>query len=487
MMAQVRIRRAAASLLVIAALGGCEVGPDYKPPKTELAPFHNVAAAGVQMEGAAPSLDRWWTGFNDPALEKVVSRALTQNLDLAAAFARVQQARAAAGGAEADLFPTVDADATASGQNISEHGPFGSILKDQPGFHRDQQEYTFGPMASWEIDLSGGLRRASRAAREEAEAAEADQLATRITVAADAADAYLQIRGAQARLAVALDQVATDAHLLKIVHIRFDAGQADDREIAQAEALLKQAQATVPNLRIALEAQLNRLDVLMGAQPGTYAHEFAVPAAIPGIPPIGNDNAPVDVLRRRPDVIAAERRLAASNEKIGAAISDYYPKISISGALGFDSLSISHLFTAKSFQPIGTGAIRWRLFDFGKVEAEVAQAKGAKAEALSEYRQSVLKAAEDVENALMSLVQDQAHVEELQGEVDSLTRSRDLSQRAYEAGAIGLTDVLDANRQLLSARDELDLTRTEAARAAVLTVRARGGGWDPAPQTQARK
>jgi NodT family efflux transporter outer membrane factor (OMF) lipoprotein len=476
-----RISRAAASLLVIATLGGCEVGPDYDAPKTKLAPFHNVSVAGAQTGGAAPSLDRWWTGFNDPALERVVSRALTQNLDLAAALARVQQARAAAGGSEADLFPTADLDANATGQNVSEHGPIGSILKQEPGFHRDQQEYTFGPMASWEIDLFGGLRRASAAANAEAEAAEADRLATRITVAADAADAYLQIRGIQARLRVAMDQIATDEHLLKIVHVRFDAGQANDREIAQAEALLKQAQATVPNLRIGLEAQLNRLDVLMGAQPGTYAQEFAVPAAIPAIPPIGSDNTPVDVLRRRPDIMAAERRLAASNEKIGAAISDYYPKISISGALGFDSISISHLFTAKSFQPIGTGAIRWRLFDFGKVDAEVAQAKGAKAEALSAYRQSVLKAAEDVENALMSLIQSEAHVADLQSEVDSLTRSRDLSQRAYEAGAIALTDVLDANRELLSARDELDLTRTDAARAAVSTFRALGGGWDPSP------
>jgi len=476
-----RIGRAAVSLLVIATLSACEVGPDYKAPKTELQPFHNVAAAGAQTNGAAPSLDRWWTGFNDPALEQVVSRALTQNLDLAAAFARVQQARAAAGGAEADLFPTADLNATASGQNISEHGPFGEILKDQPGFHRDQQEYTFGPMASWEIDLFGGLRRASAAARAEAEAAEADQLATRITVAADAADAYMQIRGLQARLAVAMDQISTDARLLQIVHIRFDAGQADDREIAQAEALLRQAQATVPNLKIALEAQLNRLEVLMGAQPGTYAHEFAVVAAIPQIPPIGNNNTPVDVLRRRPDIMAAERRLAASNENIGAAISDYYPKISISGALGFDSISVSHLFSAKAFQPIGTGAIRWRLFDFGKVDAEVKQAKGAKAEALSKYRQSVLRAAEDVENALMSLVQSEQHVSDLQREVDSFARSRDLSQRAYEAGAIELTDVLDANRELLTARDELDLARTDAARAAVSTFRALGGGWDPTP------
>jgi NodT family efflux transporter outer membrane factor (OMF) lipoprotein len=477
-----RTGRLAASLLMTAAtLSACEVGPDYERPDTTLAPFHNLAAAGAETQGAAPPLDRWWTGFHDPLLEQVVNRALAQNLDLATAYARVQEARAAAGGAHANLFPTVDADATANGQSISERGPLGSILVQEPGFERDVQEYTFGPMASWEIDLAGGLRRASRAAKEEAEAADADRLATRITVAADAADAYIQIRGDQARLAVAQDQIATDTRLLQIVHLRVEAGQANDREVAQAEALLEQAQASVPNLRIALEAQLNRLDVLMGAQPGTYAQEFATPAAIPGVPPIGSDNAPVDVLRRRPDVIAAERRLAASNEQIGAAISDYYPKISISGALGFDSLSISNLFTAKSFQPIGTGAIRWRLFDFGKVEAEVAQAKGKKAEALSEYRQSVLKAAEDVENALMSLVQDQVHVGQLQREVDSLTRARDLSQRAYESGAIGLTDVLDANRQLLSARDELFVVHTAAARAAVFTFRALGGGWDPTP------
>lgn len=184
------------------------------------------------------------------------------------------------------------------------------------------------------------------------------------------------------------------------------------------------------------------------------------------------------MLRRRPDIIAAERRLAASNERIGAAISDYYPKISLSGALGFDSLSVNHLFTAKAFQPIGTGAVSWRLFDFGKVDSEVAQTRGAQAEALAQYRQAALKAAEDVENALISLSQSEVHVEELQGEVSSLGRARDLSQRAYEAGTITLTDVLDADRQLLTARDELDDARATAVRAAVSIFRAMGGGWD---------
>src|SRR5262249_47279041 len=160
--------------------------------------------------------------------------------------------------------------------------------------------------------------------------------------------------------------------------------------------------------------------------------------------------------RRRPDVIAAERRLASSNEGIGAAIADYYPKISLSGALGFDSMNTNHFLTSGAFQAVGSGALRWRLFDFGKVDAEVAQARAANAEALAEYRQTILKAAEDVENALITLSQTEAHVVELRAEVEALVRARDLSVNAYQAGSITLTDVLDADRQLLTARDELD-------------------------------
>src|SRR5437899_4368362 len=158
---------------------------------------------------------------------------------------------------------------------------------------------------------------------------------TRVIVAADAAYANFQIRGYQARLAVARRQIANDEHLLKLVHDRYDAGAAQGREIAQADALLKQARASIPPLRIALEQQMNRLDVLLGEQPGTYARTLEPTHEIASIPIIPGEEKPVDVLRRRPDVIAAERRLAASNERIGAARSDYYPKITIAGALGF--------------------------------------------------------------------------------------------------------------------------------------------------------
>jgi NodT family efflux transporter outer membrane factor (OMF) lipoprotein len=475
------------------SLAGCvpgrhPVGPNYTRPATTLAPFHNLdAAKAVKTKLPSPQLDAWWTGFDDPMLVTVVQRALQQNLDLAAAFDRVTQARAAAAEAGAQLLPTADLYATVTAQRQSAANEFGAIGSSFPGYSRNFREYTIGPAASWEIDLAGGLRRGKAAALDELQAAEADRVGTRITVAAEAADAYVQVREFQARIAVAQQLIDTDAGLLSLVEARRRAGAADGREVAQAEALLKGAKTTVPPLRVGLEAQLNRLDVLMGAQPGTYAKELMAPGKIPEVPAIGDADQPLDVLRRRPDIIAAERRLAASNERIGVAISEYYPKISLSGALGFDSIKAGTLFNGRAFQAVGGGALRWRLFDFGKVKAEIAQARGAYAEALVAYRQAALKATEDIENAMMELAQSQARFEQLQDEVESLTRARDLSQRAYQAGAITLTDVLDADRQLLVARNEVERTRADTARAAVSTFRALGGGWEVQSNPSLRK
>ncbi|KWB20839.1 RND transporter [Burkholderia cepacia] len=475
----------AGGMFVSAFLAACAVGPNYVAPETHMTPFHNAQpVAERQTTLPAPRLDNWWTGFDDPELVKVVQRALAQNLSIQASIARVAQARAAAQAAGAQLLPTVDAGASYSAEHQSVQSPLGALANAFPNYSRDQKEYVAGATASWEIDLAGGLRRAHAAATHEEQAAEAAQLGTRVTVAADVADAYLQIRGLQAQLSVTQDQVDTDARLLELVKARKRAGASDEREVAQAEALLRQARATVPSLRVALEAQLNRLDVLLGAQPGTYAAELGAHAGeIPGVPAIGSGNTPVDVLRRRPDIIAAERHLAASNEAIGVALAEYYPKISLSGALGFDSLSASHFLSAKAFQAVGTGALRWRLFDFGKVDAEVRNARGSYAEALAQYREAALKATEDVENAFMTLSQTEIRAQEIQQEVDALTKARDLSEKAYRAGSITLTDVLDADRQLLNSRADLDATRADAARAAVRTFRSLGGGWD-APQQQ---
>ena len=262
-----------------------------------------------------------------------------------------------------------------------------------------------------------------------------------------------------------------------MIRLRLAKGASSDKEVAQAEALLSQARATIPPLKSALEAQLSRLDVLMGAPPRTYATELSQPAAIPTTPAVPADQHASDLLRRRPDIIAAERRLAASHARIGVAVAEYYPKISWAGVLGFDSLSAARFLSAASFQPQALLGLRWRLFDFGRVDAEVAQANSANAQALLAYRQSVLRAAEDIENAFTSLAQLQIEIHELGDEVDALRRARDTSQELYLAGASSLTDVLDAERESLVAQDELAKARADADRSAVASFRALGGGW----------
>jgi outer membrane protein TolC len=180
-------------------------------------------------------------------------------------------------------------------------------------------------------------------------------------------------------------------------------------------------------------------------------------------------------------VIAAERQVAAANARIGEALGEYYPKFSIAGLLGFESVDVGHLFKSATFQPQGVAGLRWRLFDFGKIDAGVRRARGAEKEALAGYRLSILRAAEDVENAFMALVQYETRTRELANEVTALERARDTATIAYRGGIIPLTDVLDAERLLLVARDELAKSRTDAARAAVASFRALGGGWSAPP------
>lgn len=467
---------AQATLLAsLAALAGCEVGPDFKPPQTSLAPFHNAALAGGADQ--PPPLSTYWQGFHDPVLEALVQKALAQNLQLAAALARVQQAQAAAGEAGAQLLPSAGFDAQAAAEHQSLYSPIGTIGKNLPGYNRDQRLYDVDAAASWEIDLFGGLRRGAEAASAEARAAEAEDAGMRVTVVAEVADTYFQIRGDQARLAVAQQQIDTDSRLLSLVQQRTAAGNATDREADEAAALLYQAQAFVPPLRTDLEAQYNRLDILLGVQPGSYAR-FLQPSPQPdALPPLPAAETPEQMLEQRPDIIAAQAQLKAANARIGVAVSQYYPKISLSGLLGFESLDAGKLFTGAAFQPEAVAGLRWRLFEFGKINDEVLEAKGSYAEALADYRNAVFVAASDVENGFMALAQAEQQQAQLQNEVTALTKARDSSQRAYTDGAITLTDVLNADRELLQAQDQLALDRANTEQDSVSVFRALGGGW----------
>ena len=473
---------AGAAVLLALGVAGCAVGPDYHQPATPLPAAYPHAESLAQREASrpAPPLDTWWTGFDDPALTRIVQRALDQNLDLAASMARVRQARAVADHAGADLLPEASFAGGVSRQRQSLESALGKLASHTPGYSRNTTTYNAGVGASWEIDIAGGLRREAEAADAEFQAAEADHLGVRISVAAEAADAYFRVRGAQQRIVIAQRQVDTDSKLLELVRLRLADGIGAEREKAQAEAQLAQTRVTIPPLQAELDTQLNRLDVLMGALPGTYAAELAAPADVAhhiDVPQISVAQGPANLLQRRPDVIAAERRLAATNAQIGAATAEYYPKLSLAALLGFESLSAGKLFTSAAFQPAAAAGLRWRLFDFGRVDAEVAHAEGRNAEALANYRRAMLRATEDVENAIIVLVQLEAQNKELANEIDAQVRARTASEEAYKGGAASLFEVLEQDRQLLAARDQQARVQADNARAAVATFRALGGGW----------
>jgi len=467
------------TLALASAIAGCAVGPDYHRPDVVLTPHYmHQATAAVDTRKVA-ALDRWWQGFDDAALLRVVERAQAQNLDLEQARARVLQSRAAARAAGAALLPKLDANASANDVRQSLLSPIGEIGRELPGFARNYDDYAVGAAASWEIDLFGGLRRGREAALADAKASDAQALGVQISVAADAADAYLQVRAYQARLGVARHQEQVQRDLVDLVSRRQREGVSSTRELSQVTAALEGVRASIPPLQAGLDAQLNRLDVLMGAQPGTYRGELLADAPIPSPPVLASHDGPAELLRRRPDLIAAEQRLVAANARIGAAISDYYPKLSLGALFGVDSLASGHLSSGDAVQhDIGLG-LHWRLFDFGRVDAEVAQARGRVAEALAAYRATVLCATEEVENAFSELVQDEARAAALQRQITALEQARALAQQSYDAGVINLIEVRDTDRDLLAASDQLAQTRARAARAAVASFRALGGSWQP--------
>ena len=480
------LRPALATLVaavLAAVLAGCAAGPDYQAPDVS-APFAyhgGTTLAARAGEAPSPALAAWWLGFDDPELARIVERTIAQNLDLAASQERVAQARAASARATASRLPEASADGSVARERQSLRSPLGEIAGHAPGYERTQTLAQLGAGASWEADIAGGLRRGKEAADAELEVAQAEHAGVRISLAAEAADAYLRVRGAQARIAIAQHQIDNQSQLVDLVRLRRDKGLGSTREVAQAEAVLLQAQASVPPLRREMAAQLFRLDVLTGVAPGTSEPEVTASAAAFKVPAIGTVGGPADLLRRRPDVIAAERRVAASHARIGVAIAGYYPSFSLSGVLGFESLAPAKLLSASAFQPAAIAGLHWRLFDFGRVDAEVAQARGANREALLRFRASMLRATEDVEDAIVALTELEKQHALLAREVDAHLLAREAAQDAWRGGAVSLVEVLDEDRQLLAAQDLLASVRTDDARSAVAAFRALGGGWTLPP------
>ena len=469
-------RHGLVTTILSASLGltACAVGPHYTPPAAPVATsFHNAPSP----DASAPLLASWWTGFNDAELSSLVTRALKQNLDLAQAEARVTQARAQAKAAGAALLPAAQATGQGEYQYQSLANPTARLESAFPGFQRYQKLYDLDAGASWEPDLFGGLRRGAQAARAQYQAGEAARAGAQISVVAETADAYVQLRALQARLAVAQDAANTQAELADLTSLLFDHGVVARAQLDQARAGAAQAAAAIPALKSGVEAETLALEVLVGVEPGALHAELAGPAPIPTPPGVDTAGGPASLVRRRPDIIAAERTLAAADARIGAAIADYYPKISLSGSVGYEASDITQLVTPASFQPQGVVGVRWRLFDFGRVDAEVAGARGARAEALAAYRQAVLQATADVEAALSALAQNQAQARSLGDAEASLAQSLDATTAATATGHAARTDLLTARSQLLAARDQHLQAQAAATRSAIATFRALGGGW----------
>jgi NodT family efflux transporter outer membrane factor (OMF) lipoprotein len=470
----------AALLLSVSLLTGCAVGSRYKAPEIPLSPQF-LGQEGVERREVQSKADlqRWWASFDDPALTRFISVALEQNLELAQAAARVAQSRAALRVAGAALLPSGQVSALGAKVYQSVETPLGQVLAATSDVDRTGSSYEVNLGASWEIDVFGGLQRGRETARAEYVASEAGAVATQLAVAAHTADVYITIRGLQARIAIAREQVQTRRQLLALVKLQYERGIAAELQVNQAEGALAQVEAQIPVLEAGLDAAMNALDVLLGAQPGTYRAELSPSMAVPVAPGLAETGTPAEMIRRRPDLIVAERRLAAANARIGVAISEYYPKFSLGALLGSaTTISSGNLFSAGANQALGVLGLRWRLFDFGRVDAQIAAARGQEAEALATYRLAVLRATEDVENALSALVKREAQVGILTRGESSLARARENADAAYRAGVVSLIEVLDADTNLLQVRDAKAQAQTEVARAAIASFHALGGGWD---------
>ncbi len=467
-------------LLSAGVLASCAVGPEYKKVDAPL-PDHYLGQVQLEerMAVSNANLATWWDGFGDPQLTQFVKLAIDQNLDIARAQARIAQARSGLGVAHAALLPSGNMSAQAIRNHQSLETPLGQLLNAVPSYDRDANLYEANLSASWELDIFGGLRRKQNVALAEYQAAKAEAIATRLAVAAQTADLYITIRGLQSRLDITKKQLDTQQQLLSKVNMLYSRGLAPKLQVQQVEGAVARVEATIPALEAGLDVAMNALDVMLGAAPGKYRYELSAVKPIPAAPQVSSIGSPADLLQRRPDLIVAKRRLVAANAKIGQAMSEYYPKVALSLLIGSaTAISGGNLFSSAANQAAGVVGLRWRLFDFARINAQIDNAKGQEAEAIAAYRQSTLRATEDVENAISTLVKSEQQAEALLKGEHSLSQSRNSSFIAYKKGVVSLIEVLHADENLLRTSDAKAQAQTESARSAVATFKALGGGWE---------
>jgi multidrug efflux system outer membrane protein len=473
-MLRLRSRPAAAVLIVVsAALSACAAGPDYRPPAAAALPLPEAYPS--QPAGALDdaALRGWWRRFDDPMLAELVTRATEYNRDVEASSARLRVARAALRGSRGALWPTLDASLNANTTEVSD-ARGGAAESWQAGFD-----------AGWEIDLFGGTRRSVEAARADLGAAEASLADVRNSIVAEVALNYIEARSAQARIRVARDNLVYQDETLQIAQWRHQAGLVSAQDVDQATVQRAQTAAAVPQLRATYAAAANRLAVLTGQAPGQVTARLDVPSTIPVGPDDVAAGLPAELLRRRPDLVAAERAVAAEVARIGVAQAQLYPALRLGGSIGSAATSFGDV--ASVFTTTLGGALAAPLFQGGQLRAQVEGRRASADVALANYEGAVLGAVEEVENALTAMTTAKERETTLAVAEQAAERSAVLARVRYQSGLADFESLLEANRSLLTTQESRLTARAAHASAVVQLFKALGGGWPPQADTTTRQ
>ena len=468
----IKFRELLLAVVIMSVLAGCmTVGPDYALPDVSLpAAWSAEIKDGLIVE----NLDKqapadWWLILDDPVLTSLIEQAVASNLDLKEARARVREARALRGISKANRFPTIDASGAAKLSRSSE----------DTGSGTERKLYAAGFDATWELDLFGGKQRAIEAAEAELQLSEEDLRDVLVSLLAEVALNYVEVRSFQARLLVAHANLDAQKETYNIAQWRFQAGLSTRLDVEQAKYNLEQTRSRIPDLNTGLAQAGNRLSVMLGQYPGSLEMVLSEHKAIPVTPLEVAVGVPADVLRHRPDVRRAERQLAAQTAQIGVATADLYPKFSLLGSIGLEALSLDNLFLVGSRTHSIGPSITWPVFDAGTIRKNIEVQSAQQEQSLIQYEAAILKALEEVENALVAYAEEHSRRQSLSEATEAAQQAVDLAQSLYLSGLIDFTDVLDAQRSLLSFQDQLSISESEVTSNLITLYKALGGGWTP--------
>jgi len=464
--------RAALVALAAAALGACAVGPDYVRPETPVARDFSGGERDLYSPGDVPA--QYWTQFGDPALDQLIADALAANHDLRIALARLTEARALYHERQFDLAPTVTASGGYTKERFSQlESPTGQALTE--GF------YDAGFDALWELDFFGRVRRQVESRHAQVQAAEASLRDAQVTVTGELARSYFALRGEQLELAVARRNVENQGETLNLTRARLEAGRGTEFDTARAQAQLSGTLATIPPLEAAIARSIHRLAVLTGRPPDALDAQLSAARELPPLPAISAIGDPEALLRRRPDIRIAERQLAAATAEVGVAVADYFPHVTFTGNYTYTAAEISSFGQSPTVGYLIGPRISWAAFDLGRVHARVSGSRARATGAVAAYEQSVLRALEETENALVTHARTRQSLDDAAAAAQASRTAAQIARERYEGGVADFLDVLDAERTQLAAEDSLAQSRTAAATSLVALYKALGGGWEMAP------